>query len=200
MKEIIFATGNKGKVFSLQKYANKFDLDLAITQQFLDLIEPQADTSSEVAKSKARQAYKVFNKPVLADDSSFHISTLGGFPGPYIKYMITTLGINGILSFMEDKSDRSAYFLSSLVLIDEYGRDHLFEDEPYWGTIATEIDDFKSEKSWSELHKIFIPNGSDKVLARMIEFEREKVNIRTNSYEKLCLWLKDNPQMLKDSL
>lgn len=193
MKEIIFVTSNKGKVATMQRHIKRHGVDLKIVQQSLDIIEPQADTSVEVAKVKARQAYKILKRPVLVDDSSFHISVLGGFPGPYIKYMIATIGIDGIMSFMRGKPDRNAYFLSSLVYIDELGVEHIFEDAPYYGTITQEIDDYDSEKSWSELHKIFIPSGSDKVLARMTDEDRLRVDNakELDSYEKFCLWAKN---------
>lgn len=193
MREIIFVTSNKGKIGSMQRHVERLGINLNIVQQPLDIIEPQADTSAEVAKVKARQAYKMLKQPVLVDDSSFHISVLGGFPGPYIKYMLTTIGIDGIISFMKDKTDRSAYFLSSLVYIDESGKEYLFEDAPYYGTITPEIDDYNSERAWSELYKIFIPDGGDKVLARMTDEDHLRVDGRNQmgSYEKFCLWIKD---------
>jgi non-canonical purine NTP pyrophosphatase (RdgB/HAM1 family) len=193
MSEIIFVTGNKGKVNSIQRHIKRLGINLTVTQQKLDLMEPQANTATEVSRHKARQAYKLLKQPVLVDDSSFHIAALGGFPGPYIKYMLTTIGIDGILSFMKGKTDRGAYFLSSLVFIDEAGQEHLFEDAPYPGNIVKQIDDYDSETAWSELYKIFIPDGSDKVLARMTDVERNEIDSnRTDSYNDFCLWVKDN--------
>src|SRR5690606_18904831 len=93
-------------------------VDIEVVQKPLDLIEPQAFTAAEVAKVKAHQAYEMLQKPVLVDDSSFHIVALGGFPGPYIKYMLETVGAEGIMKFMQGQTDRSAYFMSSLVFID----------------------------------------------------------------------------------
>lgn len=163
-----------------------------MTQQALDLTEPQADTATEVAKAKALQAFEALGQPVLVDDSSFHISVLGGFPGPYIKYMLSTIGLEGIISFMKDKKDRSAYFLSSLVFVDAEGEMHVFEDEPYHGVITDEIDQYDSETAWSELYKIFIPNGSKKVLARMTPEDRLRTDAKqVNAYESFCIWVND---------
>jgi len=192
MKDIIFATGNKGKIISMQKRINKLGLSLNIIQCPLEITEIQADTSSEVAIEKGRQAFLQLKKPLLVDDSSFHISALCGFPGPYIKYMITTIGAEGIISIMEGKTDRSAYFLSSLVYVDESGEIHLFEDEKFWGTIANQTDNFDADHAWSDTYKIFIRDGSDKVLARMTDAERALTDKGlVDSYEKFCLWIKD---------
>lgn len=192
MKDIIFATGNKGKVISMQKRISKLGLDLNIIQYPLEITEIQADTSSEVALEKGHQAFMQLNKPVIVDDSSFHIMALGGFPGPYIKYMMTTIGAPGIISIMDGKTNRRAYFLSSLVYVDENGEAHLFEDEKFWGTITNTIDDFNVDHAWSDTSKIFIRDGSDKVLARMTDAERAVTDKNlVDSYEKFCLWIKD---------
>lgn len=190
MREVIFVTGNNGKVQSMRRHINELGADIGIIQKKMDIIEPQADNSTEVAQFKAKQAYDILHKPVLVDDSSFHITALGGFPGPYIKYMLTSIGIDGILSFMKGKTDRSAYFTSSLVYIDELGKEHIFEDSPLRGVITETIDNYESEKSWSELFKIFIPNGFDKVLARMTDEERNKMQTNDDkSYRDFCLWI-----------
>lgn len=192
MKKVIFATGNKGKVHSMRRHLKRANVDIKLVQKALNLLEPQAETATEVAKTKARQAYQQLGCPVLVDDSSFHIAALGGFPGAFIKYMLTTIGISGIMEFMQGKTDRSAYFLSSLVYIDEQGDEYIFEDEPYHGVITEEIDDYDSETSWSELYKIFIPKGSNKVLARMTDTDKAEIDKKQghSSYEEFCLWIK----------
>ena len=161
-REIIFATGNNGKVASLKRSFAVEGLDIAVLQQPLDLIEPQAHTAAEVAVVKANQAYALLGKPVLVDDSSFHISALGGFPGPYIKYMLETVGVEGIMSFMDGKEDRSAYFMSSLVFIDEDGEIHTFNGQDKKGVIVNEINSRDNTNAWSELWKKFAPSGYPK--------------------------------------
>lgn len=189
--QIFFATGNKGKVATLRRHIERLGCDIKVTQAPLELMEPQADTATEVAKAKVLQAYEQLQKPVLVDDSSFHIAALGGFPGPYIKYMLTTIGVEGILKFMEGRDDRSAYFLSSLVYIDERGETHVFEDLPYGGHIAEEIDDVENAAAWGDLHKVFLPEGSDKVLARMTPEDHARARQKqVNAYENFVLWLK----------
>lgn len=192
MKEMTFATGNNGKVASLRRSLKSHGVNIEIIQKPLDLLEPQADTAVEVAKVKAAQAYKQLQCPVLVDDSSFHISALGGFPGPYIKYMLTTIGAEGIVEFMEGKTDRRAYFTSSLVFIDENGEPQVFEGAPYRGIITEEIDDYDRNDAWSDLYKIFVPDGSDKVLARMTSEDHAKNDKQQGSgYGQFAKWLKE---------
>jgi non-canonical purine NTP pyrophosphatase (RdgB/HAM1 family) len=190
MNAVTFVTTNKGKLATLQRYFDALEIKVPINQCEIDIIEPQADSATDVAKSKARTAFEMLHQPVLVDDSSFHIAALGGFPGPYIKFMLSTIGIEGIMNFMEDKSNRSAYFLSSLVYIDANGNEHVFEDESYTGSLAEEIVKVEDPRAWSDLHKVFIPTSANKVLAELNDDEREALNKGGDSYRQFSLWLK----------
>lgn len=191
MKGIVFATSNAGKVATLQNYVQRAGLNTTIEQRQLDLIEPQADTSEEIARVKARQAYEMLGAAVLVDDSSFHITALNGFPGPYAKPMLGTIGVEGILRLMENHNDRSAAFISSLVYIDDGGAEHVFDDDPYTGVIAKQISTFSAADAWSDLFKIFIPDGQTKVLGELTVDERHGVQPdRVDAYGKFTQWLK----------
>lgn len=189
---IIFATSNAGKATSLRYHLERHGVHATVEQRPLDLIEPQADTAEEIARVKARQAWEQLHQPVLVDDSSFHITALNGFPGPYIKPMLQTVGINGILRLMEEYNDRSAAFISSLVYIDENGIEHVFADDPYTGTIALKASTKKKAEAWSDLHQIFIPTGRTKVLAELSPDEYNTVQPeRVDSYTKFAEWMRD---------
>lgn len=191
--KIIFATGNAGKATSLRYRLKRHGVDVAVDQQSLDLIEPQADTAREIARVKARQAWDQLHQPVIVDDSSFHITALNGFPGPYIKPMLQTVGIDGILRLMEGYDDRSAAFISSLVYIDEDGVEHIFDDDPYTGTIALTASTKKKAGAWSALHQIFIPTGCNKVLAELSADAHTNVQPeRVDSYTRFAQWMKGN--------
>ena len=189
---IIFATGNAGKVTSLEYHLKRQGVPIAVQQRPLDLIEPQADTAKEIARVKAHQAWEQLHQPVLVDDSSFHITALNGFPGPYIKPMLQTVGISGILRLMEGYEDRSAAFISSLVYIDKDGVEYSFDDDPYTGTIALAASTKKETSAWSDLHQIFIPTGCDKVLAELSKDQHTNVQPdRVDSYTKFTEWMRD---------
>lgn len=197
-REINFATGNSGKIATLTSHFMIHGLAMKITPQSLELIEPQASTATEVAIVKARQAYDQLQKPVLVDDSSFHIEVLGGFPGPYVKYMLETVGVEGIVKFMEGKTDRRAYFMSSLVFMDKNGNPHVFEGKDAVGAIVETVDDVDHPEAWSDLWKIFIPAGSDKTYSRMSREElrgHRKNKQDNNGYNQFAMWLKDNDDL-----
>jgi non-canonical purine NTP pyrophosphatase (RdgB/HAM1 family) len=195
MKEIIFATGNSGKIATLKSHMKIHGLDFTVVQKPLDLIEPQAATAAEVASVKARQAFDLLQKPVLVDDSSFHISALGGFPGPYVKYMLETVGVDGIMKFMTGQKDRTAYFTSSLVFVDEHGTEHVFNGQDELGTIVKKADKYDHPDAWSELWKIFAPPGATKTYSQMSDTDRlahRRKDKKRNAYQQFALWLKEN--------
>jgi XTP/dITP diphosphohydrolase len=194
MKEIIFATGNSGKIATLKSHLALAGLDIDVAQQPLELIEPQAATATEVAKVKAQQAYDLLQKPVLVDDSSFHIYALGGFPGPYIKYMLETVGVDGIIKFMEGQNDRRAHFMSSLVFIDEHGTAHVFEGKDPDGEIIDHVDTNDHPEAWSELWKIFAPPGrGGKTYSQLTHEElrqHRRGDKKDSAYTQFTAWLK----------
>ena len=114
--KISFVTGNSEKVIAAKKILEPF---IELEQVKLDIKEIQGDSLS-VAIRKAIDTYEILKKPLIINDSSFVIPALNGFPGVYAKYVEETIGEN-ILKLMENKTDRSAYYLDYLVYIDEYG-------------------------------------------------------------------------------
>lgn len=193
MKEIIFATGNKGKVETLRRALGYAGMDVIVKQEQLPLIEPQADTAMEVAKVKAHQAHALTGGAVLVDDSSFHIEALNGFPGPYARYVNDTIGAEGYLKVMHGLADRSAFFLNMLVFVDQDGGEHVFEGSKYTGEIAEYVDDYDDPTAWSILFNVFIPSGCDKVLARLTAEERREAEGRIltrDSYVEFATWMK----------
>jgi len=194
MKELIFATTNKGKVVSLQARLDQAGCDITVVARPLDITEIQADTALEIAQVKAAEAFKQLGHPLVVDDSEFCIEALGGFPGPYQKYMGEKIGAEGFVKLMRGYDNRRAYFISNLVFVDEQGEQHTFSDEPYWGTIADEVDTIERAEAWGPLWKVFIPEGRSVTLSQSSPEEHHKMNDKRGAkgaYKKFALWIKE---------
>ncbi len=166
---ITFVTTNKGKVESLRMKLND---EIVLDQIAITLPELQFDTGSEVVIWKTKEAYKILKKPLLVQDSSFHINTFNGFPGSYIKYVLKTIGIEGILEIMKNKTDRSCYFEDAIGYT-ENGKDVKVFVSHNNGNLAKNIDNNSKKTMWSDLWKIFIPNGCIHTLASVTNKELE---------------------------
>ena len=124
MKEIIFATKNKGKIKEIQAILGKDFLVKSLEEIGIniDIIE-DGKTFEENAIKKAVEIMHITNKIVLADDSGLEIDYLNGEPGVYsarymgeeTPYSIKNKKILEILNGVEEEK-RSARFVSVIAL------------------------------------------------------------------------------------
>ncbi len=94
--EILYVSSNKFKLNSVQKYLDKFAPNLTLTPVSIDFVEPQITNQVEIALSKAKQAYQIYQKPLLVDDVGFYISKYNNFPGTVTGIVSRGLGFEGI--------------------------------------------------------------------------------------------------------
>jgi XTP/dITP diphosphohydrolase len=186
---ITFVTSNKAKVLAMQTHVEA--PGFSVLQRELALIEPQADSIEEVARSKAEQAFQILRAPLVVEDSSFCVDALMGFPGPYTRYVLSTIGVTGLLRLAASLESRICRFFSVLVYIDSAGGLHTFTDEGV-GRLAYEVDSTPYEEAWSDLWRIFIPEGASKPITALTTAERDALLEQwqaTSVYTRLAAWL-----------
>ena len=169
--KINFITSNQGKVKSLENSLKSNNIDVLVCAQNLDIMEPQFDTVQEVSKYKALKAFEILKEPVLVEDGGFSVFELNGFPGVYTKYILKTLGADGILKLMQGVNNRSAKFVSVATFINEDGTLFQFEREGGEFEISKEKVDIQSPFAWSELWKIIYLKEYNKNLCELSEQE-----------------------------
>lgn len=188
-KEIIFVTHNKGKAKSAEKYFKNIKLS---TIDF-ELDEPRSDDIQEIAKSKVCQAYEMVKKSCIALDTDFRIDELNGFPRAFVNFTLETIGIDGILKLMENKSNRTCAFNECLAYHDGKEIHYFYGKHP--GNLSNKIQGQDRKEKWSDLWYIFKPKGFDKTLAEMNEQERDDRRSIDGSYsamEKFAEWYQEN--------
>ena len=189
-KKINIVTGNHGKVKLAQNHIAP--LGFEAVQVDLPLVEPQANSVEAVALSKAAQAFNLLHEPLVVEDSGFYINDLSGFPGPYTKYVIETIGVAGLLRLAAPLTSRLCGFLSVLVFVDQDGAPHTFVDTADAGILAAEIDQTPCDDSWSDLWRIFIPVGYSKPLSAFTNIEHTALWQKWESrsvYQQFAEWL-----------
>ena len=85
MQQLLFSTGNTGKVSTAQSVCDMFDIQLVPAP--VEIIEIQSETGEPIARHKAQEAYRQLQQPLVVTDDSWIIPGLNGFPGPYMKSM-----------------------------------------------------------------------------------------------------------------
>lgn len=84
MKDILLASGNKGKVKELKEMLAPFGLNVVPQSNFeVEEVPETGTTFIENAIIKARHAAKVTGLPCIADDSGLEVAALKGAPGIY---------------------------------------------------------------------------------------------------------------------
>jgi XTP/dITP diphosphohydrolase len=177
MEEIVFATTNAGKFSSAQRVLKKFGV--TVTQSIIPLPEAQ-DTLDVIAEQKVRYAFSQLQKPVLAMDAGFFIHSLQGFPMMYVKPVLESIGIEGLLTLVAGK-DRSCEFREVLCYMDANLVKPLFFERVVKGTLAQKPRGQMSDKHWSLLARIFIPDGETKTMAEMGDKEFEKFRTKVDA-------------------
>ena len=85
-KQVIMASGNKGKIKEAQEILEDYEI-IPMNEIGIDIdVEEDQDTFEGNARKKAETIAKSLNgKMCLADDSGIQIEYLDGFPGVYTK-------------------------------------------------------------------------------------------------------------------
>lgn len=167
MDEVIFVTHNKGKIESAKKELKGVDFKI----YNYELEEPRSDDIKYISKYKVMEAYKMVNKPCISLDCGFWIDELDGFPKAFVNFALDTIGIEGILKLMEEKSNRKCRFTECLSYYD--GKEiHQFMGK-HEGKLSYEVLGNDTQQKWSDLWYVFIPKGYSKTLAEMTSEERD---------------------------
>ena len=194
MEEIVFVTHNKGKAKSAEKYFK----DLKILTYEYELSEPRSDDIKLIATSKVMEAYSIVNKPCIALDAGFFINSLNGFPKAFVNFVLDTIGIEGILKLIEDKTDRTCAFRECLAYFDGNEIKYFFGETK--GTLSKYIHVDNNGCRWSDLWYVFIPDGFTKTLSEMTMEELDKrplIDKSTSAMEEFSLWYKEKEKIKK---
>lgn len=148
---LLFATSNSAKLAAAQAYFA--DHGLRVEQCLAEVPEIQHAEVGEIALAKARHAYQLEGRPVMVEDSAFYVHSLAGFPGPYVKHMMETIGVPGLLKLLEGAEDRSAHFESALAYQWDGQHVRLFlEPGPSWEVLPTP--GVGTQAGWSKLWEV----------------------------------------------
>lgn len=190
---LVLSTDNNHKLEEIEKIME--DVDVIIESKsdvgLSDLeIEEDKETLEENARKKAETIAKLVGyKNVIADDTGLFVNALNGEPGIYsARYSgdhDDEKNIDKLLLNLEDKEDRSAYFRTSIALVESNKEVKLFSGR-IDGTIAKE----RRGSHGFGYDSIFIPNGYDKTFGELGEEEKNKISHRAIATKNLKSYLK----------
>lgn len=184
--KIYFASSNKNKLKEATKILAIYKIK--VESILLECPEIQSNDLGEISKFSVKFAFKEIKKPVFVEDSGLFIEILGGFPGPYSSYVYKTIGNEGILKLMKDKTNKNAIFKSVIAYCESEDFIITFIGQTS-GTISTKI--LKGNNGGWGFDPIFLPKeGNNKTYAEMGLEEKNKISHRKKSLEKFGKWFK----------
>ena len=142
------------------------------------------DRLENIAKFSALDAVRNCGLPVFVEDAGLFIEALGGFPGPYSKYVYHTVGLGGILKLMKDVTNRSAHFKSVVAFATP-------DEEPicFVGKVEGKISLQEQGASGFGYDPIFMPlEGEGRTFAEMTAKEKNRYSHRGNALRKFGEW------------
>lgn len=165
MKQILFATGNKGKLEEMKPPFQKEDLELK--QVDVDVPEIDAMDVEEVARQKVRDSFEAAveknlveeDEMMIVEDTGFFVESLGGFPGAEAAFFSRTAGVDYLMPMMEGETDRAAYFKTAIAAyMPEQDR-----VETFTGRMTGKVPENKRGESHPHLpyNSYFIPDHSE---------------------------------------
>jgi XTP/dITP diphosphohydrolase len=158
----VFVTTNEHKRREVQQI-----LGFALEGADLDLPEIQAIDPAEVAAEKARAAREALGAtdlPVLVEDSGLMVDAWGGFPGALTKWVMQSVGNEGLLRMFASGEDRSARAVCAVAVAGADGKVRTFRGE-VGGTVAESP---RGEGGFG-YDPVFVPGWSRETYAEMGE-------------------------------
>ena len=188
---LILATHNTGKIAEFSRYLSPLGMTLKTAKDY-GLSDPVEDAGTFVGNAliKARFIHAQTGQAALADDSGLCVNGLNGEPGVESAYYggddrnfdAAMARVNHELG---DNSDRTAYFVSVLVFIDDHGREIIAE-----GRVNGIIAPTPRGENGFGYDPIFIPDGQDKTFGEMTADEKKQFSHRANALSNLLDQLK----------
>ena len=184
MKEIVIASGNKGKIKEAQEILKEFKI-ISIEELEIDIdVEEDQETFKGNAIKKAETIARVLDgKMCIADDSGIEIEYLDGFPGVYTKRWHKGTDKERNLAIIEKlkgvpKEKRSITFTTAIALSD--GQKTICEIGSIDGFVAEAV---RGENGFGFDEIFELENG--RTLAEISQEEKNKISARKIALESL---------------
>ncbi len=170
---IYFVTGNSNKFSEAQQQIP------SLQQVDFDLPEEQSLDPQYVIRKKLEAGLKQHPGPMIVEDTSLYLDGLNGFPGPLVKWMLQSVGNQGIYNLCVGVHDRKAVVKTVIGYSDGNGDIQFFE-----GAIHGQIVEPYGNDGFG-FDQIFQPDGISETFAEMGGEFKAEFSMRTIAFQAL---------------
>lgn len=186
---LLFASQNKKKVEELQStLSDEFQILSLNDVGFTGELDEPFDTFEANAKHKALQGFSIFNLPCFAEDSGLVIEALDGRPGVLSaryagKNKDIQANIDKVLSEMENKTNRQAFFIAVIAYFDGV------HYQQFTGKINGSILLRRHGMHGFGYDPIFQPDGYSTSFGELPQSVKDSISHRSIAVRQLVNWL-----------
>lgn len=87
----VLVTGNRGKIAEARMIVGE-----EMEAVSVDLPEIQSLDLTAILREKAAEAWRRIGRPLVIEDVSLELAAFNGFPGPLVKWMLESMGAEGM--------------------------------------------------------------------------------------------------------
>lgn len=102
-RPMTFVTGNAGKLREVQALA---PASMSLDSRSLELDEVQSLDLEKIVRHKLQQAYAAIGSAVIVEDTGAGLESLGGLPGPFVKFFVAELGSPALYRLSDKAADK----------------------------------------------------------------------------------------------
>ena len=178
-----FVTSNFHKFQEARNILSNYKIATAMLR--VRAIEIQDDTLENIAKYSVQDAIKNCGLPLFVEDAGLFVKALGGFPGPYSKYVFNTIGLQGVLKLMDNVQNRVAHFQSVIAFGSPDRKPVCF-----FGIVKGKLTSRERGISGFGYDPIFEPEeGNGRTFAEMTMLEKNSISHRAMAIGKFAEWI-----------
>ncbi len=173
---LLFVSSNPNKILEVERM-----LGLPVRSIRIDLPEIQAGSLEEIARTKLRTAVERVEPGggfLLVEDVSLGLTALGGFPGPYVKWLLQSAGGEGLATMAAGVGDAHAVARCCVACWDGE-QEHLFV-----GEVAGRILPAPRGTRRFGWDAWFQPDGSSFTYAEMPDDEKDRISHRALAWRR----------------
>lgn len=169
-----FITSNPHKAAEVEDL-----LGTSIRRIELDLPEVQAASLEQIARAKLDAAVDHAPPPLAVEDVALELRALGGFPGPYIKWLLAASGGDGLAAVARGLSSPAAT-ARCIVAVWDGSAVHIATGAVE-GVILAEPRGSR-EFGWDAW---FLPDGSDRTYGEMTVEQKREISHRAIAWRRM---------------
>jgi non-canonical purine NTP pyrophosphatase (RdgB/HAM1 family) len=167
-------TGNPGKLAEARRIAG-----VELEGVAIDLPEIQSLDLLEVLRAKADEAWRRLGRPLVVEEAGLELAAFNGFPGPLVKWMLGSVGADGIARAAAALGDMRA--VARCALLYRWGEGQLIAEGATEGSLILPGRGGQGF-GWDS---VFLPAGESRTFGELTGADKDAVSHRGRAWRAL---------------